>query len=243
MTVCSSPRVIAYCGECGQKHDIDPQGGTHQYQDWYAKHCGHFGVGFSSPNRVTKKAKRVSAIPRSYTTFDDYISNADIKVAYGASASPTFTLNSLAASSTLLAGRESTAIDNGASVKYLDWLASGVFKAAASNNQAGSIYVCVVAALNDTPAWPDVFDGTDSTETVSKSGVFNSVCKFLAAIAADNTASQDWPFGLSSVASCFGGWVPDQFVYFVTHNIQTSTNAWNSSGNSFNHTPVYATST
>lgn len=167
--------------------------------------------------------------------------NADVKLAYAASASPTITLASLAASSTLLAGRESDAIDNGASVKYLDYLAAGNFVAAASNNQAGSIYATVIAALNDTPTWPDIIDGTDSVETFTKSGVFNSVAKFLAVIAADNTAAQSWPFSGASVAGCFGGIVPDQFVYFVTHNIQTSTNAWNASGQVFSHTPVYAT--
>lgn len=169
--------------------------------------------------------------------------NADVKLAYAASASPTFTLASLAASSSLLAGRESTAIDNGASVKYLDYITSGNYVAAASNNQAGSIYTTVVAALDDTPTWPDVFDGTDSAETVSKSGVFNSVCRPISVIGADNTASQSWPFSGASVAGAFGGIVPDQFVYFVTHNIQTSTNAWNSTGNTFSHTPVYATVT
>lgn len=172
-----------------------------------------------------------------------FLPNADVKLAYAASASPTITLASLAASSTLLAGRESDAIDNGASVKYLDYLVSGNYVAAASNNQAGSIYTTVVAALNDTPTWPDVFDGTNSTETVSKSGVFNSVCRFLNTIGADNTASQNWPFSGASVAGCFGGIVPDQFVYFVSHNIQTSTNAWNASGNTFSHTPIYATVT
>lgn len=175
----------------------------------------------------------------------DYLDNADIKIAYAASAQPTMTLASLAASSTLLGGRESTAIDNGASVKYLDYLAAGNYRAGAANNQAGSIYTCVVGARDDTPTWPDVFDGTDSAETVSKSGVFNAICKFLSAIAADNTASQTWYWAPSSVAGCFGGWVPDQFIYFVTHNIQTSTNVWSATegDHAIRHTPVYATST
>lgn len=169
--------------------------------------------------------------------------NADVKLAYGASAAVTVTINSLAASSSLLAGRESTAIDNGASVKYLDYLAAGVFVANSANNQAGSIYTTVVAAIDDTPTWPDVFDGTDSAETVSKAGVFNSICRFISVIGADNTASQSWPFSGASVAGAFGGIVPDQFVYFVTHNIQTSTNTLASSGNSISHTPMYATVT
>jgi hypothetical protein len=169
--------------------------------------------------------------------------NADVKLAYGATATPTFTLASLAASSSLLGGRESTAIDNGASVKYLDYLVSAQYRSDSSNNQAGSIYTCVVSCFDDTPTWPDVFDGTDSAETVSKQGVFNSICRFLSVIAADATASQNWSVTGASVAGCFGGIIPDQFVYFVTHNIQTSTNGWSASSNVFQHTPVYSTVT
>lgn len=232
-------KYLAVCHTCAIKHpiDFDPKYGPGTFfSDWYVKHGPGHDTEFLSPQR--KQRDGTHTPPH---TFSGYLDNADTKIAYAATASPTITLASLAASSTLLAGRESTAIDNGASVKYLDYLVAGNFRAAASNNQAGSIYVCVVAALTDTPTWPDVFDGTDSAETVSKSGVFNNICKFLAVIGADNTASQDWPFGLASVAGCFGGWIPDQFVYFVTHNIQTSTNAWNAAGNTFSHTPVYVT--
>lgn len=235
-------KIYGVCAECNHKHEIDPNGSPKQFIDWYTKHHGHYGVGFKNPVRSDKRAVKVHGpSPKQVVDLDDYISNADVKIAYAATASPTITLASLAASSTLLGGRESTAIDNGASVKYLDYLVAGNYRAASSNNQAGSIYTCVIAALTDTPTWPDVFDGTDSAETVSKAGVFNSVCKILSVIGADNTASQDWPFGLASVANCFGGVVPDQFVYFVTHNIQTTTAAWNASGNTFSHTPVYAT--
>ena len=237
-----SAKIYGLCDECKHKHEIDPKGSAHQFIDWYTKHHGHRGVRFASPQRSQKKASPIQGpICPAPVNLREYVSNADVKIAYAASASPTITLASLAASSTLLGGRESTAIDNGASVKYLDYLAAGNAVAASSNNQAGSVYICVVAAQNDTPTWPDVFDGTDSAETVSKAGVFNAVCKFLAVIGADNTASQAWAWGLSSVAGCFGGAVPDQFVYFVTHSIQTSTNAWNAAGQTLSHTPVYAT--
>jgi len=235
-------RVVARCGQCNHKHPIDFNpvfGFWREAADWYTKHAGHVDVRFTHPRRSAKD--RVSSRGG---TLDHLISNADVKIAYAASASVTITLASLAASSSLLAGRESTAIDNGASVKYLDRLVSGYFKSAASNNQAGSIYVCTVAARDDTPNWPDVFDGTDSTETVSKQGVFDQICKIIAAITADNTASQTWPFGIESVAGRYGGWIPDQYVYFVTHNIQTSTNGWSSteSDHDIMETPVYATS-
>lgn len=245
-----APRILraaivdAFCGQCRHRHryEFEPVHGFRRVlTEWYTKHAGHAEVEFRSPRRSQKieyqhGGRRGGRIGR-------FLDNANVKVAYGASASVTITLASLAASSSLLAGREATAIDNGASNKYLDTLTSGYFKSAASNNQAGSILVCAVAARDDTPNWPDVFDGTDSVETVSKQGVFDQVCKIMAAITADNTASQTWVFGLESVAQRFGGWLPDQYAYFVTHNIQTSTNGWSSteSDHDIMETPVYAT--
>ena len=162
-------------------------------------------------------------IPHAIASF---LPNANVNVAYGATATPTMTLASLAASSTLLAGRESTAIDNGASTKYLDVLAAGNYKAGAANNQAGSILTCVVGARDDTPTWPDVFDGTDSAETVTDQPTFDSICRVISSIAADNTASQVWPWGPVGVAGFFGGALMDQWLLFVTQAIQTSTNVW-----------------
>jgi hypothetical protein len=262
--------IHAYCDECGHRHPIvlDPLVPDAQCADWYTKHSGHLGVRFEWPGRTPKdellrrpvrnpfrgvrlaRARRsVAAEPTRVVRpvgphrLFGFLENADVKVAYAASAAPTMTLASLAASSSLLAGRESTAIDNGASVKYLDYLFAGNYRAAASNNQAGSIYTCVVGARDDAPTWPDVFDGTDSAETVSKQGIFDQVCKFLSSIAADNTASQTWYWGPASLASCFSGFVPDQFIIFVTHNIQTSANVWSATegDHAVKYTPVYCT--
>lgn len=236
-------KYIALCHTCRYKHtiDFDPVTGPgNSFIDWYVKHPYPHITEFRYPQR---RQREMNSRPK--REWKGYIDNADVKVAYGATATPTMTFASLAASSTLLSGRESTAIDNGATNKYLDYLVSGNYKSAASNNQAGSIYTCVVAARDDTPTWPDVFDGTDSTETVSKQGVFDNVCKVLAAIAADNTASQVWSYGLVSVAAMYSGFLPDQFVYFTTHNIQTSTNVWSATegDHAIRHTPVYATVT
>lgn len=234
-------KYLALCHTCRHKHtiDFDPiTGPGNALIDWYVKHPHPHVTEFRYPQR---RQREMSSRPKH--SWKGYIHNADVKVAYGGTATPTMTLASLAASSTLLSGRESSAIDNGASNKYLDYLVGGNYRAGAANNQAGSIYTCVVAARDDAPTWPDVFDGTDSAETVSKSGVFNAICKFLSTISADNTASQTWYWGLASVAACFSGFLPDQFVYFTTHNIQTSTNVWSATegDHAIRHTPVYAT--
>lgn len=213
--------------------------------EWEAKHRGH-DFEFLSLKREIPKGfddRAYEAIGNA-PWWLDYKHNADIKIAYGASAAITITLASLAASSTLLAGRESTAVDNGASNKYLDELLAGFYKMAASNNQAGIIRTAVVGNIDDTPTWPDVFDGTDSTETVTDQPTYDSICRIISDIANDNTASQVWYWGPVAIAGMFGGVLPDQYVLFVSQSAHTSTNAWSSteSDHGIKRTPIYATS-
>jgi hypothetical protein len=165
---------------------------------------------------------------------------ADAKIAYGSSADLTFTsLASLAASSTLLGGAESGAVDN-SSNKYTDYLLAGYIKAGASNCQIGVIEVHVVGMTNDTE-WPDVFDGTDSAETVTSAEIKASVCRPAAVIATTNSNDRVYGFGPVSVANLFGGSMPKKFVVFVSQTAQTSTNALASSGHKLSVTPVYYT--
>lgn len=149
-------------------------------------------------------------------------------------------LNSLAASSTRLSGYESNAVDNGAysGGPICDFHLAGYFKAAAANHNAGQIDVSVVGCINDTPEWPDVFDGTASAETVTSSNVAAAILKPVETIAGDSSNDRVYPFGPVGVASRFGGYVPDQWVVFVAHNIHTSTNAWASGGHKISATPI-----
>ena len=151
-------------------------------------------------------------------------------------------LNSLAASSTRLAGYETNAVDVAgiSGGPPLDILLAGTFKAGAANAQAGQIDVWVIGALNDTPVWPDVFDGTASTETATSANVLQACGRLAAVLVGDNVNDRSYSFAPVSVASLFGGVLPDQFVVFVAHNIQTTTNAWASSGHAIYYTPVLA---
>lgn len=165
----------------------------------------------------------------------------DIKLKYGASASlMTSGLNSLAASSARLAGYESVAVDNGASTLALDYLVSGYFKAAAANHNAGQIDVWCIGALDDTPTWPDVFDGTASAETVTSASVLAGIGRPVISLLGESTNDRVYPFGPIGIAQLFGGAVPDQWLIFVAHNIQSATNAWASSGHAVSYTPVLA---
>lgn len=229
----------AICHTCRRQHciDFDPVSGPGAaFSDWLTKHPG--------PTHETdfEWAERSGKMIEPESGWQHYLHNADVKVAYAASSAPTITLASLAASSTWLAGRESTSVSN-ASNKYLDYLVAGHFRAAATNTQVGIIRVGVVGARNDTPNWPDVFDGTDSAETVTGAGMYNAVVRIAAEMAATSTASATWPFGPVAIASLFGGVMPTAFVFFISHNIHTSTNAWNATegDHTIQMTPAYAT--
>lgn len=165
----------------------------------------------------------------------------DIKAKYLASVTLIDTgLNSLAASSSWTGGYETNAVDVGAMSggPPTDIVLSGHFKSAAANPNPGFIEVWVIAAENDTPTWPANFDGTASAVTVVSRNHLLSCGRLAGVISADSANDRTYTLAPVSVASLFGGVLPDQFVVFVTHNIQTTTNTWASSGHAIYYTPV-----
>ena len=99
---------------------------------------------------------------------------------YGASVAVfgTNDLDSLASSASWVAGFESNVITNTAN----DVLLAGRFKANNTAPTAGQIQVWVGAVLNDTPTYPDVFDGTASAETVTSIDIRQSILRNVATI-------------------------------------------------------------
>lgn len=148
---------------------------------------------------------------------------ADVKAKYATAVDATITLASLASDTNLLAGQESTAIDNSTNL-YLDYLVSGKITTGTSPTTAKSIQVWAVGSWDGT-TYPDVFDGTDSAETITSANHKNSICRFVAEMATDATSDRAYHFGPVSIASVFGGVVPPKFVLFVTHNTAVALNA------------------
>ena len=164
----------------------------------------------------------------------------DIKVAYGTASDATITLASLASDTNLLTGRESAEIVN-TSTLALDYLISGKIRAGTSPTASRSIEVWAVGSWDGTN-WPDVFDGTESAETITSADIKGSICRLVAAMATAATSDRDYPFGPVSIASIFGGVVPPKFVLFVTHS--TGVNLNSTAGNhQIRIQPVYETVT
>ena len=149
---------------------------------------------------------------------------ATLTIAYTNAVALTITLASLATSSTFVAGEEATAVTNGTN-KYDDVLVTGSIMVGTTPTANTSILVYAVAALDEAPTWPDVFDGTDSAETLTSVGVGASFLKFGAVLSVDAaTSNVAYPFAFS-LAQLFGGIVPKDWTIFVTHNTGVNLNA------------------
>ncbi len=162
----------------------------------------------------------------------------DLLLKYGTPAAYTITLASLATNSTLVTGRESTAVDNSSNC-YQDYLIGGKITTGTSPTTNTYIGVWAVGILDDAPVWPDVFDGTDSAETWTSVNVRDNCAKRLASIIVSNTSDVTYYFGPVSLAAAFGGVVPSSHVIFVAHSTAVNLNS-TSSNHAIYYWPVYA---
>jgi len=169
----------------------------------------------------------------------------DIKLKYPA-ASTTMTvtnLHSLASSQDWTAGWSSASVSNTTNV-YLDYLYGFTFTTHASNRQAGSINIYVIASLNDTPTWPATASGTIGTEgalSFTDAEERDTLCRLLGSITVDNTASAIYTFPQTGIAQLFGGVMPTHHAIYVSQNCSTTTTAGlASSGSAVYYTPVTA---
>ena len=169
----------------------------------------------------------------------------DIKLKYpAASTAMTVTnLHSLASSQDWTAGWTSAAVVNTSNV-YLDYLYGFTFTTHASNRQAGSINIFVIASLNDTPTWPATASGTIGTEgalSFTDAEERDTLCRLFGSITVDSTASAIYTFPQTGIAQLFGGVMPTHHAIFVAQNAATTTAAGlASSGSAVYYTPATA---
>lgn len=143
---------------------------------------------------------------------------------YAASAAITITLASLATSTAKLAGRESTAISN-TTTKYIDALVGGKVTTGTTPTATKTIEIWVYGAVNDTPTYPDVLDGTDSDETFGDDGSKFAAMRLAKVIATDASSDQTYWVAPFSVAALFGGVMPTHWGVFVAHDTGVALNA------------------
>ena len=232
MTVAIAPpagvaiRLDAFCHDCKQRHriDTDPRGFGQACWDWQHKHADH-NFEFLSPKRTLPRGiddrpfEKAGALP----WWLDYKHNADLKIAYAASAAMTITLASLASSATFVAGQEATAIVNTTN-KYIDYRVTAKITTGTTPTVDKEIRVYGVGDLDGAAAWPDVFDGTDSAETVTNTYILDQL-PLLGATAVSATSNVAYFLTrMLTIAEAFG-FVPGNWSIFVTHATVAALNA------------------
>jgi hypothetical protein len=145
----------------------------------------------------------------------------DVKLAYAASADQTVTnLAGLAASATWVAGWESGAIDNSSNL-YEEYRITAKITVESAGLSAGEIRMYLVGMLDDT-TWPDVFDGTESAETITDTEIRDAICHLAAFTQTDTTASRVYYLDCPSARHVFRGNLPHKFVIFITQSTGTT---------------------
>ena len=154
---------------------------------------------------------------------------------YGSKTTITAAVASLASDTNLLAGIESSVIDNSTD-GFDDILVSGKITTGTSPTASRQIEVWAVAW--DGANWPDVFDGTTSAETITSSDIKNAICKPVAILATNNTSDRTYHFTGVSLREAFRGELPSKVVLFIVHNTGVNLNA--TAGNhEFSYVGIY----
>lgn len=143
---------------------------------------------------------------------------ATATVNYSSNTTITMDLANLGTSSTFLAGRESSQIDN-TSNKYMDCTVSGVVSVGTTPtaNTVIAVYVYGADTSLATTAL-DTLDGTDSAETLTNTGILNALRLGATIAVPANTSDVQYIVLPFSVASLFGGVMPKFWGLFVSHN-------------------------
>lgn len=141
-------------------------------------------------------------------------------ISYGASTAMTITLTSLASSSTLLAGRESTAVDN-TSTLAVDYIVGGKTRAGAGTPIAGVIEYWAYGSYDGT-TYSGGASGSDAALTFASE---KTNLALLYSQPTDTTASHTYEWGPYSIASAFGGVVPKKWGIYIVHNMSAALSA------------------
>lgn len=155
---------------------------------------------------------------------------------YSSNTAITMDLSALASSSTFIAGRESTEIDN-TSNKYMDALVQGKFLVGTTPTLACQLNVYLWGADTSLATTAiDVLDGTDSAETLTNTTVLGGLILAQFRPILVNTSNLTYQLRPFCVAPFFGGVMPKFWGLFVAHNMTAAlkTDAGNTNSFSFN---------
>lgn len=164
-----------------------------------------------------------------------YHATGDIKTQYSTPTTGTGGINSLASSSTWVAGYEWFVVDFSTG-KETGCQVQGIITVGTTPTVNTEIRIYAVQSYDGT-TWPDVFDGTASAETLTSVGVGTGFLKLCAVLQVDATTSdRAYPYYFD-LATVFPS-MPKKVAIFVTHNTGVNLNA--TAGNqTYAYQPTY----
>lgn len=181
------------------------------------------------------------AVPMTQAKLFAMLSNANVKLVYAATTAFTITLASLATSTTLVAGRNGSAVSNRTNL-YLDYGITGQVTTGTTPTVSTFIETWMIAANSDgggTPVWPDSLTNADAAFTTTSRNQLYTYGTPMNSSVVTATSNIKYPFKWISLAGMFGGACPTDFEPFVVHSTAANLNA--TGGNHFlNYCPVYA---
>lgn len=156
------------------------------------------------------------------------------EIVYSSANTITMNLASLATSSTWVAGRESSQIDNTTN-KYIDAIVRGSVKVGSASVAAGYINIYVYAGTTSVVTNNiNVLDGADSAETFGNVGLRDGSTRLAYSLYVPvTTVDLVYPIPPFSVASLYGGILPPYWGLFVAHSTSANLGADNTDKFSF----------
>jgi hypothetical protein len=139
---------------------------------------------------------------------------------FSSSVALTMGIASLASDTNLVAGRESTAVDQKDVDDAVDVLVGGKVTTGTSPTASRQIEIWLYGSYDDTE-FGGAATGTDNNLTPS----VKTSMKLLEVIPTTSTSNQTYKWGPYSVAAAFGGCVPVQWGCFIVHNTGVALNA------------------
>lgn len=175
---------------------------------------------------ASKRSARRFAASLAFLSYDP---NANDLTAYGSSAALTITLASLATSSTLVAGRESTAVSNTSNL-YYDYLFGGFIAVGTTPTINTTIEIWGYASQDDTPTYPSLvtsgITGSDAGATAATAGIKSNALAPVGSLAVDaTTTARQYNIAPLYMSGIYGGNVPKKWGIWVTHSTAVNLNS------------------
>jgi len=218
------PKQVA-CWTCKISHTLpqDIRQALASAEGFFSRHEGHQTNWFEAPGLAGL-----------------WTPNADVKQANGSNTAITMDLTTLGSSSTYIAGRESSQVDNTANL-FTGALVQGKFIVGTTPTLPCELRVYLWGADTSLATTPiDVLDGTDSAETLTNTTVLSTLLLAWVRSILVNTSNLTYnvlPFDIS----LFFGAMPKFWGLFVAHNMTAALKTDAGNTNSFSYHGVYNT--